>query len=98
MVSTPCPPFTMWIGLRRDTFSWAGQYTCRRLVTTGKGVVMSRLAAACGALLILSTTGLASGSARAQAPAYPAKPIRMIIALAPGGGVDTTGRFIAQYL
>lgn len=37
-----------------------------------------------------------SSSAFAQAPAYPTKPVRMIIALAPGGGVDTTGRYLAQ--
>jgi tripartite-type tricarboxylate transporter receptor subunit TctC len=40
----------------------------------------------------------AAGAAFAQAPAYPAKSIRMVIALAPGGGVDTTGRFIGQKL
>jgi tripartite-type tricarboxylate transporter receptor subunit TctC len=39
-----------------------------------------------------------AGAACAQAPAYPTKTIRMVIALAPGGGVDTTGRFIAQKL
>jgi tripartite-type tricarboxylate transporter receptor subunit TctC len=39
-----------------------------------------------------------AGAAHAQAPAYPTKPMRMIIALAPGGGVDTTGRLIAQRL
>lgn len=55
-------------------------------------------ASACRALLILSTSSYAAGAAYAQAPAYPAKPVRMIIALAPGGGVDTTGRFIAQKL
>ncbi len=38
----------------------------------------------------------AAGMAAAQAPAYPTKPVRMIIALAPGGGVDTTGRILAQ--
>jgi tripartite-type tricarboxylate transporter receptor subunit TctC len=58
----------------------------------------SRAAGICKALLILSTSSYAAGVAYAQAPAYPAKPIRMIIALAPGGGVDTTGRFIAQKL
>jgi tripartite-type tricarboxylate transporter receptor subunit TctC len=58
----------------------------------------SRAAAICRALLILSTSSYAASVAYAQAPAYPAKPIRMIIALAPGGGVDTTGRFIAQKL
>jgi tripartite-type tricarboxylate transporter receptor subunit TctC len=39
-----------------------------------------------------------TGTAQAQSPAYPSKTIRMVIALAPGGGVDTTGRFIAQRL
>lgn len=37
-----------------------------------------------------------AASALAQSPAYPVRPVRMIIALAPGGGVDTTGRFLAQ--
>ena len=55
-------------------------------------------ASACRALLILSMGGVVAGAASAQTPAYPSKPIRMIIALAPGGGVDTTGRFIAQKL
>ena len=36
--------------------------------------------------------------AQAQTPVYPSKPIRMIIALAPGGGVDTAGRLIGQRL
>ncbi|HYC46869.1 MAG TPA: tripartite tricarboxylate transporter substrate binding protein [Burkholderiales bacterium] len=39
-----------------------------------------------------------AGSVYAQAANYPTKSIRMVIALAPGGGVDTTGRFIAQKL
>ena len=49
------------------------------------------------AILVLACL-CAAGVACAQAPAYPSKPIRMVIALAPGGGVDTTGRFIAQRL
>src|SRR5687767_15660147 len=49
------------------------------------------------ALLILSSV-CAAGVAHAQTPAYPTKSIRMIIALAPGGGVDTLGRFIGQRL
>jgi tripartite-type tricarboxylate transporter receptor subunit TctC len=46
--------------------------------------------------MALSTTAFMTGIAGAQAPAYPTKPVRMIIALAPGGGVDTTGRYLAQ--
>jgi tripartite-type tricarboxylate transporter receptor subunit TctC len=49
-----------------------------------------------GVLLMLSLGSLVTGVAHAQN--YPTKPIRMIIALAPGGGVDTTGRFIAAKL
>ena len=50
------------------------------------------------AVFILLTSALAAGVANAQAPAYPTKTIRMVIALAPGGGVDTTGRFIGNKL
>jgi tripartite-type tricarboxylate transporter receptor subunit TctC len=50
------------------------------------------------ALLALGTTMAFAGAVHAQAPAYPTKAVRMIIALAPGGGVDTTGRIIAQKL
>lgn len=45
-----------------------------------------------GLALLLS---LAASGALAQVP-WPAKPLRMLIALAPGGGVDTTGRVLAQ--
>jgi len=40
----------------------------------------------------------ASLGAQAQAPAYPAKPIRMIMPFAPGSGFDTIVRFTAQKL
>jgi tripartite-type tricarboxylate transporter receptor subunit TctC len=60
---------------------------------------MDRFAArGCSALVILSTSICAASIAHAQVPVYPTKSIRMVIALAPGGGVDTTGRFIAQRL
>src|SRR5687768_7999027 len=52
-------------------------------------------ARACGVGLMLAC---AWSAVHAQAPAYPSKSIRMVIALAPGGGVDTTGRFIGQKL
>jgi tripartite-type tricarboxylate transporter receptor subunit TctC len=50
------------------------------------------------ALFLLAAGAFSAGLAHAQAPAYPTKPMRMVIALAPGGGVDTTGRFVAQRL
>jgi len=39
-----------------------------------------------------------SGHALAQAPKYPAKPIRMVVGYAPGGGSDIMGRLIAQQI
>ena len=55
----------------------------------------ARVFSALSALAI--TLGTAT-AAHAQVAAYPSKTIRMVIALAPGGGVDTTGRFIGQRL
>jgi tripartite-type tricarboxylate transporter receptor subunit TctC len=52
-------------------------------------------------LPIASTIAIAGGVAFAQpqpAAQWPSKPMRMLIALAPGGGVDTTGRTLAQHL
>lgn len=48
-------------------------------------------------LCLLAALGSA-GMAHGQAENYPNKQMRMIIALAPGGGVDTTGRLIGQRL
>lgn len=45
-------------------------------------------------IYLMSACGVASVS-HAQ-PVYPTKPIRMVIALAPGGGVDTSGRLLGQ--
>jgi len=49
-----------------------------------------------GAALTGVALAIGAGSVCAQATSYPSKSIRMVIALAPGGGVDTTGRFFAQ--
>ena len=49
-------------------------------------------------ILLAAASASGVGLAQAQAPAYPAKPIRIVIALAPGGGVDTTSRIIGQKL
>jgi len=49
-----------------------------------------------GAALTGVALAIGAGSVCAQATNYPSKSIRMVVALAPGGGVDTTGRFLAQ--
>ena len=48
------------------------------------------------AALLMALAVLPSGYAVAQT--YPAKPVRIIVALAPGGGVDTTARIVGQKL
>jgi tripartite-type tricarboxylate transporter receptor subunit TctC len=50
------------------------------------------LAAALSTLLLGTATGATAQSS------WPSRPMRMLIALAPGGGVDTTGRIVAQKL
>jgi len=55
---------------------------------------MRKIAIQCGVSLMM---GASAGACLAQdAASYPAKPIRMYIALAPGGGVDTSGRLLGQ--
>jgi tripartite-type tricarboxylate transporter receptor subunit TctC len=49
-----------------------------------------------GSLLLSLAAALAAGGAHAQA--YPAKPVRIIVPFAPGGGSDFIGRFMAQRL
>ena len=47
---------------------------------------------------VVSTVMIAAAGAGwgQDAASYPAKPIRMVIALAAGGGVDTSGRLLGQ--
>jgi len=48
------------------------------------------------AVAILTATSTGSALAQDAAASYPVKPIRIVIALAPGGGVDTSGRMLGQ--
>lgn len=50
------------------------------------------------AALAIAVSGCAAAVAHSQPALYPSKPLRMVIALAPGGGTDTTGRFIGARL
>jgi tripartite-type tricarboxylate transporter receptor subunit TctC len=56
---------------------------------------MKTLSVACLIVAAVVSAGAAWGQAQTT---YPSKSIRMVIALAPGGGVDTTGRFLGQRL
>ena len=51
--------------------------------------------ALCVAAAALIACGIA---ARASAQAYPVKPIRLVVPLAPGGGNDALGRYVARLL
>jgi tripartite-type tricarboxylate transporter receptor subunit TctC len=48
--------------------------------------------------LALLAMGTATGLARAAEPAYPTRPVRLIIPSAPGGGMDTLGRMLSPKL
>ena len=55
---------------------------------------MSKIAIPWGVAMLMVAS--ASACWAQDAAKYPAKPIRMVIALAPGGGVDTSGRLLGQ--
>ena len=53
---------------------------------------------ACATALLAALTPGAAISAESAAQSYPARSVRVIVGLAPGGGTDTVGRVISQKL
>lgn len=49
--------------------------------------------------LAIAVAAIAAGAAHAQSgPAYPVKPVRMVVGFPPGGGIDAVARIFAQHL
>jgi tripartite-type tricarboxylate transporter receptor subunit TctC len=57
-----------------------------------------RLRSALVVVAVACTAASAASYAQEKAEDYPAKPVRLIIASAPGGGIDIIGRIVAQKL
>ncbi len=57
-----------------------------------------RLIAAIAASTLVSAGNIVDAAAQTSAPAYPSKPIRLIVSVQPGGNLDLMGRAVAQGL
>lgn len=69
----------------------------RRAMEEGGGMTKGTISMA--ALLLATTALVASAQQKPESPgAYPAKPVRLLVGNAPGGGIDLTARAIAQKL
>src|SRR5208282_198096 len=62
----------------------------------GRGYTMKATRLLRVALGLALALGFATGYARAQIPAYPDRPIKMIVGFAAGGGTDVVARIVAQ--
>jgi len=75
--------------LKHSIFCWMPQDLSARIHPSVEASVR-------GLLLCLMLAIFQPAFSQSTIARYPTKPIRMVIALAPGGGVDTSGRILAQ--
>ena len=57
---------------------------------------MTRIAGIAGALSVGAGCSIGVAAAQVAVPAYPVKPIRLVVAVVPGGNMDLVGRSVAQ--
>ena len=80
----------------RPAFACVGSFTTEKRKARGKGIAVFRMGQATGTWALVMGLVLASTTAVAQP--YPSKPVRIIVAAAPGGGTDFVSRLMAAKL